>query len=1067
MSAFASPRPAVAGLAALLACLSCAAVVPAARAGHSLLFDGTGSGNVDRVRIRVDDPSTSLPGPRLDVGAADFTIELWVKGTLAGNAAPAIACGANSNWINGNVVLDRDRYNQDRKFGLSFGNGRAAFGVSGSGTGEHTICGTSNALDGQWHHVAVQRRRSDGWMWLFVDGNLEAQADGPDGDVSYPDNGVPGNFCGGPCVNDPFLVIGAEKHDAGPAYPSFKGHVDELRISTMLRYPSANFPRPVAPFVADSATAALYHFDEGRGDRLFDVMPKATGATDGEVRRATPAGYPLWSTDTPFNGLGAIGASTIRLASHATGFSAPLDVVASPDATGSLYVVEQAGRVRVVRNGATLPAPFLDLGAKTAAGGERGLLGLAFHPDYVRNGRAFVFYTRAGDGALVIERYERSAANPDVVDPASARVLLAIPHPTYSNHNGGKLAFGADGYLYVGTGDGGGSNDPNDNARRSVNNLGKMLRIDVDNAIAAPWYTIPPTNPFAGSACDGTTGACPEIWSLGLRNPWRFSFDRLTGDLYIADVGQGAREEVNLEPVGTAGGRNYGWRTLEGTICTPAFGATCTPPPNYEPPVFEYDHTLGSSITGGFRYRGDRIPALAGAYLYGDFVSQRMWAATTNGQGAWSAQQQLLIAPSGIAAFGEDLGGELYFAGLGNGTVYRIEPADADGDGLPDWWETAYFGSATGAPPVADGDGDGATNLDEFRAGSDPRLAESRPTRVPRPRDLDASGGADIVWRNSATGESAVWLMAGTTTLSSAKLAAGPQWRVTHTGDLDADGRHDLIWRDDATGTTSAWLMNAAGASASATLLSQADWKVTHVGDFDGDGRVDLVWRNDATGTTSLWLMSGTSLASGATLLVNAGWKVAQVADFNGDGKADLLWRNDATGETAIWLMNGTAFASGSVVLANAAWRVELAGDLDGNGRADLVWRNASTGEVALWLMNGTSFASGAIVLSNAAWEPKLLGDLNGDGRADIVWRNGATGATNVWLMNGLALASGGSITVAGSAVVASGDYDGDGRADLVWNDAATGVTQLRLMDGLATTGAATLITSTVWNVQP
>ena len=679
----------------------------------------------------------------------------------------------------------------------------------------------------------------------------------------------------------------------------------------------------------------------------------------------------------------------------------------------------------------------------------------------------FVYYTRTSDGALVIERYERSATNPDAVDPASAKVLLAIPHPNNSNHNGGKLAFGVDGYLYIGTGDGGGSNDPGDNARRTVNNLGKMLRLDVDNVATAPWYAIPANNPFAGSTCNGTTGACPEIWALGLRNPWRFSFDRTTGDLWIADVGQGAREEVNLEPVGTPGGRNYGWRTLEGTICTPAFGATCTPPPNYVPPIFEYDHVLGSSITGGFRYRGNRIPALAGAYLYGDFVSQRLWAATTDGQGAWSAQQQLLVAPSGIAGFGEDMQGELYFAGLGSGIVYRIDAADADTDGLPDWWESAYFGNATGTAATADNDGDGASNLEEFRAGTDPRLVESRPIRVTKPRDFDASGAADLLWRNSATGETAVWLMNGPTTTALAKLSAGSAWQATHTADLNADGRHDILWRNDSTGETAVWLMHATGTSAAATLLVDANWKVTHVGDFDGNGRSDLVWRNDATGTTSLWLMNGTSFASGATLLVNAAWKVAHVADFNGDGKADLLWRNDATGETAIWLMNGTAFVAGTVVMANTAWRAELAGDLDGDGRADLVWRNATTGEVALWLMNGASFAAGAIVLANAAWLPTHLADLNGDGRADILWRNTVTGATNAWLMNGLALGAGGSITVTGSTVVATGDYNGDGRTDLVWHNPSSGVTEMRLMDGLATDGSAVLLTSTVWRVTP
>ncbi len=1055
---------------ASVAALALLVAAPHAHAGHALLFDGTGSGNVDRVRIRVDDPATSLPGPRLDVGAGDFTIELWAKGTLAGNGAPAIACGANANWINGNVVLDRDRFNQDRKLGVSFGNGRVAFGVSGNGTDDRTICGTSNVLDGQWHHVAVQRRRSDGWMWLYVDGNLEAQADGPDGDVSYPDNGVPGNFCGGPCVNDPFLVIGAEKHDVGPAYPSFKGLVDELRISTTLRYPGANFPRPVAPFVADSTTAALYHFDEGRGDRLFDVMPKATGATDGEIRRATPSGYPLWSTDTPFNHLGAIGASTIKLTAYATGFATPVDIVAVPGANGEIAVVEQNGFARFVRNGALAYNNFLYLDDRTVGGGERGLLGLAFHPDYVRNGYAYAAYTRASDGALVVERHQRSRFDPETAEHGAEKVLLVVPHPNYANHNGGKLAFGADGYLYIGTGDGGGSNDPNDNARRTVNNLGKMLRIDVDGATAAPWYSIPPTNPFAGSTCTGTSGACPEIWSLGLRNPWRFSFDRLTGDLFIGDVGQGAREEVDLEPAGTPGGRNYGWRTIEGTICNPAFGSPCPPPPNYVPPVFDYDRASGSSITGGFRYRGDRVPALAGAYLYGDFVSQRMWAATTDGQGSWIGQQQLLVAPSGISAFGEDSAGELYVAGYSDGTIYRIDPADTDSDGVPDWWETAYFGNATAATATADTDGDGFTNRDEYLAGSDPRLATSRPIRHVTSRDFDASGAADLVWHNSATGENALWLVNGGTLVAGRNLGVGAPWQITHTGDFDASGRQDLLWRNPTTGETIVWTMNGTEYQFWSSILVAPDWRVTHVADFDGDGRSDLLWRNDASGTTSLWTLSANLYfprGTTATLMVNAAWKVTHVADFNGDRKADLLWRNDTTGETAIWLMNGTAYLSGAVILANASWRAELAGDLDGDGRADLVWRNAATGEVAVWLMQGTTYASGAIVLANADWQPTHVADLDGDGRADILWRNTVTGATNAWLMNGLAFSAGGSITVAGSTVVATGDYDGDGRADLLWNNPSTGVTQMRLMDGLAVGGSAALLTSTVWRVMP
>lgn len=268
---------------------------------------GVAAPDLDRVKIAIDDPADSLPGPPADVGADDFTIEFFLKGTLVANPAPPIACGANVNWINGNVVVDRDRYNQDRKFGISLGAGRVAFGVSGDGTGDRTLCGTSNVLDGAWHHVAVQRRRSDGRMWIFVDGVLEAEADGPDGDVSYPDDGVPcPNCCGAgePCDgSDPYLVLGAEKHDAGAAYPSFSGLLDELRLSTVLRY-AGPFTPPSDPFVVDADTAALYHFDEGPAGPCTGAIVDSTpgNASPGECRfgGSSPSG-PVYVEDTPFH----------------------------------------------------------------------------------------------------------------------------------------------------------------------------------------------------------------------------------------------------------------------------------------------------------------------------------------------------------------------------------------------------------------------------------------------------------------------------------------------------------------------------------------------------------------------------------------------------------------------------------------------------------------------------------------------------------------------------------------------------------------------------------------------
>ncbi len=271
-----------------------------ASGGTSIRFFGNGVNDIDRVKIPIDaPPPDTSPGPPADVGAEDFTLELWILALAAENTAAGVTCGDNLAWINGNILLDRDRYNQDRKFGVSIAGGRVVFGVSGDGTGDHTVCGSTTVTDGVWHHVAVQRRRSDGRMWLFVDGALDAEEDGPDGDISYPDDGVPGNFCGGPCtLSDPYLVIAAEKHDAGPAYPSYSGYVDELRISRSLRYASA-FSPPSAPFLPDADTVGLYHFDDP-GPVATDSSGAPGGPSHGEVHVGGDPEGPIWVPDTPF-----------------------------------------------------------------------------------------------------------------------------------------------------------------------------------------------------------------------------------------------------------------------------------------------------------------------------------------------------------------------------------------------------------------------------------------------------------------------------------------------------------------------------------------------------------------------------------------------------------------------------------------------------------------------------------------------------------------------------------------------------------------------------------------------
>lgn len=270
--------------------------------GYSLRFYGNDGSDSNRVKILIDEIANAESGPPIDVGATDFTIEFWMRASAADNPQPAVTCGPGYHWIWGNIIIDRDRYNQTRSYGISVANGRLTFGILTESDFGYTICGTSVVVDDQWHHVAVQRRFSDGWLSMYVDGVLEAQVDGPDGDISYPDDGIPGDFCAGgtSCdFSDPYLVFGAEKHDVAEDY---NGYLDEVRYSTVLRY-TANFTPPGMPFVADASTVGLYHFDENGGDTIVDSATVAGGPTHG-IRRfgGSPAG-PVWSTLTPFAGV--------------------------------------------------------------------------------------------------------------------------------------------------------------------------------------------------------------------------------------------------------------------------------------------------------------------------------------------------------------------------------------------------------------------------------------------------------------------------------------------------------------------------------------------------------------------------------------------------------------------------------------------------------------------------------------------------------------------------------------------------------------------------------------------
>lgn len=355
------------------------------------------------------------------------------------------------------------------------------------------------------------------------------------------------------------------------------------------------------------------------------------------------------------------GAVSVRLEEVASGLAYPVYLTAAPGDTSRLFIVEKGGTVRVLKHGVLLPTPFIDLSSRVTKGSEQGLLGVAFHPS---DNRVVLSFTVAGP-----ERGGRSrvatfttGADPDVLDPASEQLVLEVDQP-YSNHNGGHVAFGPDGYLYFGLGDGGSGGDPQGHGQDRSDLLGSLLRLDLDHGLP---YTVPASNPFVGQA-----GIRGELWNWGLRNPWRFSFDRATGNLYIADVGQNEWEEVSVQPAASQGGENYGWAVMEGEHC---YGSATCDKGGLVMPVIEYGHGDGCSITGGYVYRGQAIPELAGTYFYGDYCegwirSFVYQGGVATGASSWPA----LDTGQQITSFGEDARGEIYVV-LAGGTIYRIAP---------------------------------------------------------------------------------------------------------------------------------------------------------------------------------------------------------------------------------------------------------------------------------------------------------------------------------------------------------------------------------------------------------
>jgi glucose/arabinose dehydrogenase len=355
--------------------------------------------------------------------------------------------------------------------------------------------------------------------------------------------------------------------------------------------------------------------------------------------------------------------SSVTLTPVVSGLASPVDLQTTDDTTGRFFVVEQAGRIRILQNGALLSTPFLDIRTRVNFSGEMGLLGVAFHPTFAQNQRFYVNYVRMlGSGQIqsVIAEYQVSAADANQADPATERILLTVNQP-FTNHKGGQLAFGPDKFLYIGLGDGGSGGDPFGNGQNLQTLLGKMLRIDVDHTTSALPYAIPPDNPFA------TGGGLPEIWAYGLRNPFRFSFDTPTGKLFVGDVGQNLYEEVDI----LEKGGNYGWNVMEGLHCyNPATGCDMT---GLMLPIVEYNHSEGIAIIGGYVYHGNAMPGLAGSYIFGDFGAGKIWRLTQDNSGTW---QRVLLLSSGlnISSFGHDSTGELYLVNYGGGAILKITP---------------------------------------------------------------------------------------------------------------------------------------------------------------------------------------------------------------------------------------------------------------------------------------------------------------------------------------------------------------------------------------------------------
>jgi glucose/arabinose dehydrogenase len=689
----------------------------------------------------------------------------------------------------------------------------------------------------------------------------------------------------------------------------------------------------------------------------------------------------------------------------ASGLSTALFVTAAPGDPDHLFIVEQTGSIRVLdlNTGQLLATPFLNVAVDSS--GERGLLGLAFDPDYATNGFFYVYRTAAGATAHnEVDRYHVSA-NPTVADPASSTLVINLGNLGPTIHNGGWIGFGPDHDLYIATGE----NGTPSNAQSLSNLLGKILRIDVH---AATPYAIPADNPFVATA-----GARGEIYAFGLRNPFRDSFDRATGDFFIADVGQSAVEEINPGVKGA----NYGWPSAEGPSSNPAFTN----------PIFSYDHTVGQAVIGGYVYRGTS-EGLQGQYFYADETTGKLFTLHFNGS-TWDSTERTsqITTDAGFinnpTSFGEDGRGNLYLTDY-DGDIFRLTPQLVSldqGDSLSGNGGDDILFAGSGNDMLNGGAGNDNLN---GNAGNDTALYSGNLADYQITRHAGSAGTVYTVKDMRFGSPDGTDTLVGVEILKFADTTVGTAIK----SDFNGDGFGDILFRNNSTGDTGYTdIHNNVFQSLGG---SPTGYSVAGAGDFNGDGFGDILWRNNSTGDTGYAdIHNGIFHGLGGS---PTAYSVAGVGDLNGDGFSDILFRNNSTGDTGYTDVHNSVFHS--LGGSPTAYSVAGVGDFNGDGFGDILWRNNSTGDTGYADIHNAVFQS--LGGSPAAYSVAGVGDYNGDGFSDILFRNNSTGDTGYTdVHNNVFHSLGGS--PAAYSVAASGDYNGDGFSDILFRNNSTGDT--------------------------